>query len=259
MDDQQRARDCYMKYVDSSCGLGPNGDCHLWNGPQDARGYGKIGRKLATHIALELSGSQRPSTAHGALHSCDNPNCVNPSHLRWGTQKENAADASSRLRYPNVWKTHCPKGHEYTEENTILTQRREGWKDRKCRICANLRSKRRRAKHKEQRLAALSAAQGVTDDAVERAAKSLHANGADSITSDTPWSELHDGEVNQFRSWARAALLAARPQGVKDRPGIDGCTESNCKRCRTHPDHRGGMEHAGIGWRPDSPQEASDA
>lgn len=65
-------------------------------------------------------------------------------------------------------------------------------------------------------LAALRAAPAVTDDAVERAAKSLHANGADSITSDTPWSELHDGEVNQFRSWARAALVAARPQGVKD-------------------------------------------
>lgn len=106
--------------------------------------------------------------------------------------------------------------------------------------------------------AALRAATEVTYGAVDRAAKALHANGADSITSDTPWSELHDGEVNQFRSWARAALLAARPQGVKDRPGIDGCTESNCKRCRTHPDHRGGMEHAGIGWRPDSPQEASD-
>jgi len=56
-----------------------------------------------------------------------------------------------------------------------------------------------------------------------------------------------------------AALLAARPQGVKDRPPIDGCTESNCKRCRTHPNHRGDMEHAGIGWRPDNPQEASDA
>lgn len=54
------------------------------------------------------------------------------------------------------------------------------------------------------------------NDAIERAAKALHANGADSMTSDTPWSELHDGEVNQFRSWARAALVAARPQGVSD-------------------------------------------
>lgn len=154
-DDQQRARDSYMAQVDKSNGLGPNGDCHIWIGPSDSRGYGKIGRKLATHIALEMDGKNRPSTAHGALHSCDNPSCVNPQHLRWGTQKENAADASSRLRYPNVWKTHCPKGHEYTDENTILTQRKNGWKDRKCRICANLRSKRRREKHKEQRLSAL--------------------------------------------------------------------------------------------------------
>lgn len=42
----------------------------------------------------------------------------------------------------------------------------------------------------------------------------------------------------------------ASPQGVENRPPIDGCTESNCKRCRTHPNHRGDMEHAGIGWRP---------
>lgn len=33
-------------------------------------------------------------------------------------------------------------------------------------------------------------------------------------------------------------------------PRGDSCTESNCKRCRTHPNHRGDMEHAGIGWRP---------
>ncbi len=31
---------------------------------------------------------------------------------------------------------------------------------------------------------------------------------------------------------------------------IDTCTELNCPRCHTHPDHRGDMEHAGIGSRP---------
>ena len=40
------------------------------------------------------------------------------------------------------------------------------------------------------------------------------------------------------------------------RPPIDGCTESHCPRCRTHPAHRGDMEHAGIGDRP-SAVEAS--
>ena len=42
------------------------------------------------------------------------------------------------------------------------------------------------------------------------------------------------------------------------RPGIDPakvdvdyCTDpNNCNRCKTHPDHRGDMEHAGIGKRP---------
>ena len=67
------------------------------------------------------------------------------------------------------------------------------------------------------------------------------------------WRELED----ELLHW-HTAMLAARPQGVKDRQPIDGCTESNCKRCRTHPNHRGDMEHAGIGWRPDSPQEASE-
>jgi len=56
----------------------------------------------------------------------------------------------------------------------------------------------------------------VDDYSVDLAAKALHANGADSLTSDTPWAELHQGEISQFRSWARSALIAARPQGVSE-------------------------------------------
>jgi hypothetical protein len=32
------------------------------------------------------------------LHSCDNPSCVNPSHLRCGTASDNQQDAYSRKR-----------------------------------------------------------------------------------------------------------------------------------------------------------------
>ena len=44
----------------------------------------------------------------------------------------------------------------------------------------------------------------------------------------------------QMQDYARAALAATGKQQ-------DGCTESNCRRCLTHPDHRGDMPHAGIG------------
>jgi hypothetical protein len=79
-----------------------SGDCLVWTGSADASGYGeiRIGGKLyqATHIALELDGRAKPFDGAIALHSCDNPPCVDASHLRWGTQKDNVNDAISRGR-----------------------------------------------------------------------------------------------------------------------------------------------------------------
>lgn len=49
-------------------------------------------------------------------------------------------------------------------------------------------------------------------------------------------------------------VVTKRTRDIK----LDGCTESNCRRCRTHPDHRGDMEHAGVGRRPARPQGVSD-
>ena len=65
-------------------------------------GYGrvKLGDKTfsAHRIVLEAI-EPAPSKNHKVLHSCDNPCCVNISHLRWGTQKENTQDAIDRGRY----------------------------------------------------------------------------------------------------------------------------------------------------------------
>lgn len=76
-------------------------ECWPWLAQANADGRGLMsyrGRKVrATHIALMMVGKPRPP-GHGALHSCDNPNCVNPSHLRWGTDQENIADKLARGR-----------------------------------------------------------------------------------------------------------------------------------------------------------------
>lgn len=76
--------------------------CWAWLGAHDEKGYGRFGkRRLRAHrAAYEL--------AHGAigdglvvLHECDNPGCVNPRHLRAGTQLDNIADRNAKGRTVN--------------------------------------------------------------------------------------------------------------------------------------------------------------
>lgn len=51
----------------------------------------------------------------------------------------------------------------------------------------------------------------------------------------------------QFAGGARCDALLGALAATGKQQAVDGCTESNCSRCRTHPDHRGDMPHAGIG------------
>lgn len=57
------------------------------------------GRLLGAHVvALILATGEQPN-GRQALHSCDNRRCVNPQHLRWGTQAENMEDMVKRGRW----------------------------------------------------------------------------------------------------------------------------------------------------------------
>lgn len=80
---------------------GPNGDCLEWTGPKNKQGYGQTysnGKpSYKTHrISLELEGID--TTGWYVLHSCDNPSCCNPAHLRLGTPKDNVHDRDNRKR-----------------------------------------------------------------------------------------------------------------------------------------------------------------
>ena len=76
--------------------------CWPWAGYTDPQGYGTFPMRghpvRATHVALTLEGFPRPHPKAFALHSCDNPRCVNPSHLRWGDVQDNADDRTRRAR-----------------------------------------------------------------------------------------------------------------------------------------------------------------
>lgn len=77
--------------------------CWEWQGCINVvTGYGRfsfMGRRThyAHRLAYEFTYGKIPGDKH-ILHSCDNPKCCNPSHLRIGTPKENVEDRGARGR-----------------------------------------------------------------------------------------------------------------------------------------------------------------
>jgi hypothetical protein len=120
--------------------------CWEWQASRNSSGYG--------WFRFGPQGSRTPTGAHRVsyvltkgpipegmqvLHRCDNPPCVNPSHLFLGTNDDNHADKVAKGRHPNSRMEKCrPYGHPFDDANTYITP--EGC--RACRACARLRWRR---------------------------------------------------------------------------------------------------------------------
>lgn len=125
--------------------------CWLWTGHINKDGYGiftvhPTRETKFTWRAHRYAYSASVGEIPGSLqldHLCRVRHCVNPSHLEAVTARENI----SRGRHcnPNLpgskmrTRTHCKKGHEYSEANTYKYKGCQV-----CRACSNQRAARAR-------------------------------------------------------------------------------------------------------------------
>ena len=78
-----------------------NTNCWKWIGGKDRHGYGLVkiagSMKLTHRVAYANFVGPIPAGMH-VLHTCDNPGCVNPTHLWLGTHQDNMDDMARKGR-----------------------------------------------------------------------------------------------------------------------------------------------------------------
>lgn len=102
--------------------------CWMWPGKTDKSGYPKAfidGRhwRLGRAVLKAKTGT----LGIVALHSCDQPRCLNPGHLRWGTYAENSQDAWLRGRaksnFKRLYGARNPKAKLSDEQASEMKRR----------------------------------------------------------------------------------------------------------------------------------------
>ena len=146
----------YLERIDARYDKPSEDECWIWTGYLNPKGYGRApagkvsdkAKSILTHRAMyELYVGQIPLDLT-IDHLCRNTACGNPKHLRILTVSENSKG--------NGWarKTHCPQGHEYTDENTYYYKQSNGGSKRNCKTCKRESGRRRHAKAKAKKQAA---------------------------------------------------------------------------------------------------------
>lgn len=124
--------------------------CWEWTSVLNWKGYGRFSvsdkgryKQDSAHrvsYAIHIGKIPKGLTVH---HKCHNRKCVNPKHLELKTNDENRLEGNCWSAI-NSRKTHCKRGHEFTEENTYRYLKKIGTKHRSCKMCMRMHQEKYR-------------------------------------------------------------------------------------------------------------------
>lgn len=143
---QQRFNERYTVNKITGCwnwtaGFNGKGYAYLWV-PDEKRNEKRPG-KGRTLQAYKLGWIWKNGTVPKGMelhHRCENTRCVNPDHLELLT-KANHQRKPDTMCGQNLLKTKCPRGHDYSPENTYVNPKG----GRTCRECERQRHRRNKA------------------------------------------------------------------------------------------------------------------
>jgi hypothetical protein len=122
--------------------------CLIWGGARSSKGYGQVrlGVKMlkANRVALVAALGRDILDGLECDHLCNVPACVEASHLREATRRENLlAEHSQTITRLQVERTHCPRGHELAGDNLVPSLVGRGQRD--CLTCHRERDREKAA------------------------------------------------------------------------------------------------------------------
>lgn len=110
-----------LAFIEDVLAREPTDECILWPYPYRGKSRGcyahiTVNNKLwpAHRYVCHRAHGPEPKPRMETCHSCANKRCVNPKHLRWGTQAENGAD---RVQHGTVCRGEAQWSAKLTEDS----------------------------------------------------------------------------------------------------------------------------------------------
>ena len=132
-------REQFIANINKATGIRPSGeqyahlteDCWDWTGSKYVSGHGQFQTDLCKKLGIVKSHRLsmyflKPAEWNwklDVLHACDRPQCVNPAHLRMGTQQENIQEAGDRGRISGTNNGNAKFTNEQIQEIIALRKR----------------------------------------------------------------------------------------------------------------------------------------